>query len=108
MRNIFFFDAMLTPKIITAVYWLALLGVLISGIGMMFYGEFFRGLFGIIVGGVFVRVAFEMIIIAFKITNICARSPKTVMLSQRRVPPGVVFRPSYSKPSRLNASSCGA
>ncbi len=38
MRNIFF-DAMLTPKIITAVYWLALLGVLISGIGMMFYGE---------------------------------------------------------------------
>lgn len=33
---------------------------------MMFYGEFFRGLFGIIVGGVFVRVAFEMIIIAFK------------------------------------------
>ena len=40
--------------------------MLISGIGMMFYGEFFRGLFGIIVGGVFVRVAFEMIIIAFK------------------------------------------
>jgi hypothetical protein len=51
MRNIFFFDAMLTPKIITAVYWLALLGVLLSGI---------------IIGGVFVRVAFEMIIIAFK------------------------------------------
>ncbi|CAI0910766.1 DUF4282 domain-containing protein [Serratia ficaria] len=66
MRNIFFFDAMLTPKIITVVYWLALLGVLISSIGMMFYGEFFRGLFGLILGGVFVRVAFEMIIIAFK------------------------------------------
>lgn len=66
MRNIFFFDAMLTPKIITVVYWLSLLGVLVSGIFMMFYGEVFRGLLGIILGGVFVRVAFEMVIIAFK------------------------------------------
>ncbi|MFI8416088.1 DUF4282 domain-containing protein [Serratia sp. NPDC078593] len=66
MRNIFFFDAMLTPKIITVVYWLSLLGVVVSGIFMMFYGEVFRGLLGIILGGVFVRVAFEMVIIAFK------------------------------------------
>jgi len=66
MKNIFFFDAMLTPKIITAVYWLCLLGILVSGIGAMFYGEFFRGLLGIILGGGFTRVCFEMIIIAFK------------------------------------------
>ncbi|UNK28083.1 DUF4282 domain-containing protein [Serratia plymuthica] len=66
MKNIFFFDAMLTPKIITAVYWLCLLGILVSGIGAMFYGELFRGLLGIILGGVFTRVCFEMIIIAFK------------------------------------------
>ena len=108
MRNIFFFDAMLTPKIITAVYWLALLGVLISGIGMMFYGEFFRGLFGIIVGGVFVRVAFEMIIIAFKNNEYLRK----IAENRNAVPtPGAsrrCFRPSYSKPSRLNASSCGA
>ncbi|VTR59874.1 Uncharacterised protein [Serratia fonticola] len=32
----------------------------------MFYGEFFRGLLGIIIGGVFTRVGFEMVIIAFK------------------------------------------
>lgn len=57
---------MLTPKIITAVYWLCLLGILVSGIGAMFYGEFFRGLLGIILGGVFTRVCFEIIIIAFK------------------------------------------
>ncbi|WP_431224259.1 DUF4282 domain-containing protein [Serratia sp. L9] len=66
MKNIFFFDAMLTPKIITGVYWLCLLSILVGGIGMMIYGEFFRGLLGMIVGGVFTRVCFEMIIIAFK------------------------------------------
>ncbi|QNQ54504.1 DUF4282 domain-containing protein [Serratia liquefaciens] len=66
MKNIFFFDAMLTPKIITGVYWLCLLGIIVGGIGAMFYGEFFRGLFAIIIGGVFTRVCFEMIIIAFK------------------------------------------
>lgn len=66
MKNIFFFDAMLTPKIITAVYWLCLLGILASGIAAMAYGEFFRGLLGMILGGVFTRVCFEMIIIAFK------------------------------------------
>jgi hypothetical protein len=66
MKNIFFFDAMLTPKIITGVYWLCLLGILVGGIGSMFYGEFFRGLLGMIIGGVFTRVCFEMVIIAFK------------------------------------------
>ncbi|MFC5742109.1 DUF4282 domain-containing protein [Dyella tabacisoli] len=66
MRSILFFDAMLTPKIITVVYWLSLLGVLFGGIGTMFYGAVFRGLLGIIVGSVFVRVAFEIVIISFK------------------------------------------
>ncbi|QNK31460.1 DUF4282 domain-containing protein [Serratia sp. JUb9] len=66
MRNVLFFDSMLTPKIITMVYWLTLLGVIISGIGVMAYSGVFSGLLGILIGGVFVRVAFEMIIIAFK------------------------------------------
>ncbi|AHG20387.1 hypothetical protein Z042_12670 [Chania multitudinisentens RB-25] len=66
MKNIFFFDAMLTPKIITGIYWLALLGILVSGFGLIFYGEILRGILGLIVGGVFTRVCFEMVIIAFK------------------------------------------
>jgi ABC-type spermidine/putrescine transport system permease subunit II len=66
MKNIFFFDAMLTPKIITGVYWLCLLGVLFGGIALMISGEFLRGLGSVIVGGVFIRVCFEMVIIAFK------------------------------------------
>lgn len=66
MKNIFFFDAMLTPKIITAVYWLCLVGIIVGGIGTMIHGELFAGLLGMIIGGVFTRVCFEMIIIAFK------------------------------------------
>ena len=31
-----FFDDMLTPKLITIVYWLALLSIVIGGIGSMF------------------------------------------------------------------------
>ena len=38
MRDILFFDSMLTPKIITLVYWLLLGAALISGLGMMFAG----------------------------------------------------------------------
>jgi hypothetical protein len=66
VKNIFFFEAMLTPKIITFVYWLSLLGIVVGGVGLMIYGEFFRGLLGLIIGGVFTRVCFEMVIIAFK------------------------------------------
>ncbi len=32
MKDIFFFDSMLTPKIITFVYWLLLLGSVVSGV----------------------------------------------------------------------------
>jgi hypothetical protein len=38
MRDVFFFDAMLTPKIITFVYWLLLLIAVVSGFGSMFGG----------------------------------------------------------------------
>jgi hypothetical protein len=66
VKNIFFFEAMLTPKIITFVYWLCLVSVVVGGVGLMVSGEFFRGLLGLVIGGVFTRVFFEMIIIAFK------------------------------------------
>lgn len=70
MKNVFFFDSMLTPKIITFVYWLLLIGVIISGVGNMFIGYnggFFTGL-GILVGGAIgVRIWCELLIVLFKI-----------------------------------------
>lgn len=70
MKDIFFFDSMLTPKIITFVYWLMLIISIVSGIGTMFNeygGGFFVGL-GIIIGGAIgSRIWCELLIVLFKI-----------------------------------------
>jgi hypothetical protein len=70
-KKIFFFDAMLTPKIITFVYWLGLLAVLVAGVGQLFgpYTSVLSGL-GILVGGAIgVRIWCELLIVLFKIND---------------------------------------
>lgn len=70
MKNIFFFDAMLTPKIITFVYWLMLLGALVSGLSAMFShsgGGFLTGLLILVGGAVGSRIWCELMIVLFKI-----------------------------------------
>lgn len=71
MKNLFFFDAMLTPKIITFVYWLMLLGVVVSGLTMMFsnYGSFLGGLGTLIGGAIGARIWCELMIVLFKINE---------------------------------------
>lgn len=76
MKNLFFFDAMLTPKIITLVYWLLLLASVISGVGYMFAGyagftlsQFFLGLLLIAGGAVSARIWCELLIVLFKING---------------------------------------
>ncbi|HQS02624.1 MAG: hypothetical protein B7Y07_11595 [Halothiobacillus sp. 24-54-40] len=75
MKDLLFFNSMLTPKIITVVYWLLLLGVVITGIGSMFalggfsFGSFFKGLFMIVAGGIGVRIWSELMIVLFKINE---------------------------------------
>jgi len=57
MKDVLFFNAMLTSKIITFVYWLLLFFAVVSGFYAMFggYGEFtfvrFLTGLGIIIGG---------------------------------------------------------
>jgi hypothetical protein len=66
---------MLTPKIITFVYWLALFGVVIGGIGSMFgmgrltFSGFLTGLAIIVGGGIAVRIWCELLIVLFKINE---------------------------------------
>lgn len=74
MKDVFFFDAMLTPKIITFVYWLLLLFAVLSGLGAMFGGfggvtfsKFLMGLVIIVGGGVGARIWCELLIVLFKI-----------------------------------------
>ena len=76
MRDILFFDKMLTPKIITAVYWLLLIGTVIGGIGSMFagypgftFGSFLMGLVYIVAGAVGVRIWCELLIVLFKMNE---------------------------------------
>ena len=72
MKNVFFFDVMLTPKIITIVYWLLLLSALVSGVATMFSrydGGFWTGLLMIVGGGIGARIWCELLIVLFKINE---------------------------------------
>ena len=67
MKDIFFFDSMLTPKIITFVYWLMLLGSLVLGLGLMYEAGNLGGLVIIIGGAIASRIWCELLIVLFKI-----------------------------------------
>ena len=69
MKDIFYFDSMLTPKIITFVYWLMLLGVVIAGVGSIFSGEILSGLGMLIGGAIGVRIWCELLMVLFKIND---------------------------------------
>ncbi|MEO8019561.1 MAG: DUF4282 domain-containing protein [Pseudomonadota bacterium] len=76
-RNLLFFDAMLTPKFITFIYWIGLIGVVFSGLGSIFilgfqyvsFGGLIRGLFITVGGAIAVRVWCELLIVLFKINE---------------------------------------
>ncbi len=74
MKAIFFFDSMLTPKIIIMVYWLLLLLACIAGFHEMSGGyggltpaKLLAGVGIIIGGGVGARIWCELLIVLFKI-----------------------------------------
>lgn len=76
MNSIFSFDAMLTTKIITFVYWMLLLVSVVFGVEIMLDGSyglsvesFFIGLAIIIGGAIFSRVLCELMIVVFKINE---------------------------------------
>lgn len=76
LKSFLNFDSMITPKIITVIYWLSIIAVVLGGITSMFggyqgftFGKFLMGLI-IIVGGVLLtRVYCELLIVIFKINE---------------------------------------
>ena len=77
IRDILFFDTMLTPKVVTLVYWLLLVAALLAGMGSMLYtgfaymtfGTFIRSL-GITLGGMIgARIWCELVIVLFKLNE---------------------------------------
>ena len=69
LRDALFFDKMLTPKIITLVYWLILIGAVVGGLTAMFTTSFLTGLFGLVGGVVFGRIWCELLIVLFKMND---------------------------------------
>lgn len=69
MRDLFFFDRLIVPQVITVLYWLALAWVVISGLAAIFHGHFLRGLFAIIFGAIASRVWSEVLVVLFKINE---------------------------------------
>jgi len=69
IRDVLFFDKMLTPTVIAVVYWLALIGVVVGGIVVMISQSFFGGLLTIVFGALFARIWCELIIVLFKVND---------------------------------------
>ena len=72
LKTILFFNSMLTPKIITLVYWLLLLGILVGGVLMIFGvigGGFIEGVLLIVFGSAGARIWSELTIVMFNINE---------------------------------------
>ena len=71
MKSIFYFNSMLTPKLVTGLYWFLLLIALVSGLGTIFggHGGVFMGLLIILGGSIAARIWCELMIVIFKINE---------------------------------------
>jgi len=64
VKSIFFFNSMLTPKLVTGLYWLLLLIALASGLGTMF-----GGYGGVRLENIAIGLLCELMIVIFKINE---------------------------------------
>jgi hypothetical protein len=69
MKALLSFDTMLTPKIIVIIYFLGLLGVLVTGVLAILSGELLKGVIVIAGGALIVRIYCEIFIIFFKMNE---------------------------------------
>ena len=72
MKDLLFFEKMVTPKIINLVYWLMLASTVVAGLGAMFShygGGFIPGVIILISGVIGARIFCELLIVLFKINE---------------------------------------
>jgi hypothetical protein len=82
LKDLLYFDSMITPRIITFVYWIMLLGVAIVGVVTIFSGfasmrySFFMGvgtvlmaILGVGAGVLVARIYCELMIVLFKMNE---------------------------------------
>jgi hypothetical protein len=67
LKHFLFFKSMITPVIIQVVFWIALFLLVIIGLYSLLRGEVISGLIQLFLGPLFLRVAFETMIVLFRI-----------------------------------------
>ena len=74
MKKVLFFNSMLTPKLITVIYWIMLVLVIIgtvtnlfTGYGGVTFGALIQAIATLVGGCVLARVWCELLIVLFKI-----------------------------------------
>ncbi len=76
MNKLLTLDEMLTPKIVTVIYWLGLIGVIFAALSALsgfsfggggFFSRIFSAIMVLIFGGLGVRIYCELLIVIFKI-----------------------------------------
>ena len=66
MKELFFFNKMITPNFVTVLYWLSLAAIVFAALSAWILVGFYAALSALFFGAIWVRVIFERIIIAFK------------------------------------------
>lgn len=69
LRDLFYFDYLVMPRILTFIYWIVIGVVTLSGLSTLFMVGLFSGLITIVAGLIFTRITFEMIIVIFSINR---------------------------------------
>ena len=69
MNDYLTFKKMITPILIQVLFWVGVVGCILSGLFAMFSGQFLYGLLIILVGPIFVRLYCELIIVIFSIND---------------------------------------
>lgn len=69
MRDVLFLDNMITPRIITIVYWVLLVGLLVGGLAYTFNGGGITAFLGMLAALVFARIWCELFIVFFKMNE---------------------------------------
>ena len=67
LNKVLFFDEMLTPKVVTVFYFIAIVACLISGLQTIFAGSFFGGIGYILMGLLMSRILAEVMYAFFEI-----------------------------------------
>ena len=85
-KQVFYFDEMLTPKVIQLVYWFFLVSIVLQGLGRMFGdgGSFISGLLWMAGGLIAARLIAELVIVLFKLNDSIAEMARNTGQAQTK------------------------